>query len=70
MTAHELVVLWKRHDGLRCVALKPETRKSARARQWELRVTRLGRIIKREIFPGFRAAMHAAQVWRADFLVE
>ncbi len=70
MIAHELVVLWKRRDGLRCVALKPTARRTDDQRQWELRVTRPGRIIKREFFPGFRAALRAAQLWRADFVPE
>jgi hypothetical protein len=66
--AEELVLFWKRHDGVRCVALKrpPRTTKSKR---WEVRVVRASRIIKREVFDSFRAAMRAAETWRVDFAV-
>ena len=70
MNADELVLLWKRRDGLRCVALKhPPTAKNSK-KLWELRVMRLSRVIKCEAFHGFRAAMQAARLWRADFLVD
>jgi hypothetical protein len=64
--AEELVLLWKRADGMRCVALKHAPTKQG-TKRWELRVTRLSRIIKREVFDSFRGAMHAATLWRSDF---
>jgi hypothetical protein len=64
--AEELVLLWKRPDGMRCVALKHAPGKQG-AKRWELRVTRLSRIIKREVFDNFRKAMNAATLWRSDF---
>lgn len=70
MSADELVLFWKRRDGVRCVAIKHEPTKANRTKLWELRVMRMSRVIKSEVFSGFRAAMQAAQVWRADFLVD
>jgi hypothetical protein len=70
MDANELVLLWKRRDGVRCVALKHEPTRTNRTKLWELRVVRVSRVIKSEVFSGFQAAMSAAQLWRADFLVD
>jgi hypothetical protein len=70
MSAEELVLFWKRRDGVRCVALKREPTAANRTKLWELRVTRVGRIVKSEMFSGFRAAMRAAQIWRSDFLAD
>jgi hypothetical protein len=66
----ELVLLWKRKDGVRCVALKRAPTRPHDTKLWELRVVRLSRVIKREAFEGFRAVMRAAQIWRADFLAD
>ena len=70
MGADELVLLWKRADGVRCVALKHRPTRLNRTKLWELRVVRLSRVIKSEVFSGFQGAMRAAQVWRSDFLVD
>lgn len=67
---NELVLLWKRKDGLRCVALKHAPTVENKTKLWELRVVRLSRVIKREAFEGFRSVMRAAQIWRTDFLVD
>jgi hypothetical protein len=67
---NELVMLWKRKDGVRCVALKHAPTRPDDTKLWELRVVRLSRVIKREAFETFRAVMRAAQIWRADFLVD
>lgn len=68
--SEELVLLWKRRDGMRCVALKHEPTKDNRKKLWELRVVRMSRVIKSEAFSGFQAAMRAAQTWRSDFLAD
>ena len=56
----ELVLLWKRKDGLRCVALKRAPTRPHDTKLWELRVVRLSRVIKREAFEGFRAHHYAS----------
>jgi hypothetical protein len=70
MNADELVLFWKRADGLRCVAVKHAPTPTNRKKLWELRVMRLSRVIKCEAFDGFRAVLQAAQLWRSDFLVD
>jgi hypothetical protein len=65
----ELVLFWKRADGVRCVALKHAPSEHG-TKRWELRVTRLSRIIKREVFENFREAMRAARLWRSDFAAD
>jgi hypothetical protein len=66
--AEELVLFWKRKDGVRCVALKrPAT--TAKSKRWEVRVVRASRVIKSEVFDTFLAAMRAAESWRGDFAV-
>lgn len=70
MGSDELVLLWKRRDGVRCVALKHRPTKLNRTKLWELRVMRVSRVIKSEVFSGFQGAMQAAQLWRSDFLVD
>jgi hypothetical protein len=62
---------WKRRDGVRCVALNRVPTSTNRTKLRELRVMRVSRVIKSEIFSGFRAAMGAAaQVRRTDFLAD
>jgi hypothetical protein len=68
LSVQELVLFWKRRDGLRCVALKRPPTKPHDKKLWELRVMRTSRIVKCEAFVGFRQAMRAAQMWRADFM--
>jgi len=59
-----------RKPGVRCVALKRQPIPTNRIGLREPRLTRLSRVIKREIFGGFQATMRAARVWRWDVLAD
>jgi hypothetical protein len=69
MNDEHLVQLWKRGDGLRCLARKraPHLGKNLR---WALDVvTVTGRLVKTERFASFTGVMRAARLWRDDFAI-